>query len=277
VVKPVILLLKTDDLEYAKKVQQYLKSHKVDCTFLSEESWYSIVLLNDWDHQFASKLINNLKEEQLENKTYNINYVINNSKSYQEYLTKLKNYPLTCVVIAIVILVYLFQFFFPNEVFGLLFFDFALIKEGEVWRLLTPAFMHKDFFHIAFNLVLFTFFATLIERYISFGKLLLLIVSAGIIGNLSQYIANDYHGNFLGLSGVVYATIAYMAIISRSKFFLNQNLVPAGILKVSVLIIVFELLFSSTVANACHIVGLAVGLILGVYDFIMLNRAMIKK
>src|SRR6476620_4954065 len=80
------------------------------------------------------------------------------TESLREFL---RFYPIVSFIIAIHILLYLFTIlpFFPNHWFYETFSGVNLyIMEGELWRLITPTFLHSGFSHMLFNsfaLVLF--------------------------------------------------------------------------------------------------------------------------
>lgn len=88
------------------------------------------------------------------------------------------------------------------------------IFSGEVWRLLSPVFLHGDLIHIAFNAVMIYQFGGSVELRKSWREYALLFALTGIAGNLAQYLisGNPFFG---GLSGVVYGLLAYIWIKGR--------------------------------------------------------------
>lgn len=173
-------------------------------------------------------------------------------------------------------IVWIAQVFFDSDnrgvIFNTLCFDNQLIKEQyELWRLISPIFLHFSFWHIAFNLVIFIVFASKIEQCLGKTKLIFLLVSSAAIGNISQYIANDFNGNFGGISGVVNALIAYVSIVSLAKNIpANFKSIP-GLLLVIIIFVFINLIFNFGVANACHVAGIIVGAIIGLVDYQSLN------
>ena len=143
-----------------------------------------------------------------------------------------------------------------------------LLKQGEVWRLFTPIFLHFGFLHIIFNLVLFVFFARQIEQKEGSFNLLSHILILALISNLAQFwfSADQLFG---GLSGVVYGVMAYcwlINILRKQMFFV----VPQGLMVASIIMIALSLLgmfslFGMSIANWAHILGLLTGLLLAVW------------
>ena len=142
---------------------------------------------------------------------------------------------------------------------------FALFKQGQLWRLITPIFLHFSLMHIAFNLVLFSFFARQIEVKeggVNLGSDILLLA---LISNLSQFYAMSDQ-LFGGISGVVYGLMAYCWMVNvLQKKHLYQ--VPQGLMLISLFMMgmgfigVFNI-FGIAVANWAHVSGLVGGIVL---------------
>jgi GlpG protein len=147
------------------------------------------------------------------------------------------------------------------------------IRRGEVWRLVTPAFMHVDPLHLVFNMIWFYLFGSQIERRLGATRLLLVIAVTAVLSNAAQGLAPTDWGQmsgthrFLGLSGVVYGLLGYVWIKSMhdpgSGLFVSGSTV--GFLVVWLLLGVVGVLasFGMPVANMAHVVGLLAGLGLG--------------
>lgn len=158
------------------------------------------------------------------------------------------------------------------------------IREGEVWRILSPAIMHKDFMHIAFNLGWFYLLGLQIERRLGsclYGRLrfLLLIASLAIFSNIAQYLMGGSF--FLGLSGVVAGLGGF--IWSRQKHFPEERYplqrqtalfmayFIASMVVLGVVAFVLQAFFSIqvafSIANTAHVSGALLGLMLGRLPF----------
>jgi GlpG protein len=149
------------------------------------------------------------------------------------------------------------------------------VASGQVWRLVTPIFLHGDWLHLFFNVLLFMALAGQVEAVRGSRRLLLLILVLAVLSNLAQYYLgatlnqlqpdrsrNPFPGNFGGLSGVVYGLFGY--IWAKSK--LEPQLGLGTSLQTTVILVGWFfvcLFFLSNVANGAHFGGVAVGLLLG--------------
>lgn len=141
----------------------------------------------------------------------------------------------------------------------------AFAAQGELWRLLTPAFLHFGIMHIAFNLAIFAFVGRRIEGLLGHGTMVLVVLITGVLSNASQALWNP-DSTFGGLSGVCYGVVAYGWLASRRQGMQVWQL-PAGLMPAMLIMLV---LFSTGVteplglfvANAAHWGGLFSGLLL---------------
>ena len=145
-----------------------------------------------------------------------------------------------------------------------------VVADFQVWRVLTPIFLHFGIIHILFNLVMFEAFARPIERHFGAWKIGYIILTIALVSNILQFIflqsglgANAIFG---GLSGVVYGVIGYMGVLSRRQDLPSDLRLPPGLLLVSAIFIGIGFLFSG-IANICHLGGLLVGMALALVDF----------
>lgn len=152
---------------------------------------------------------------------------------------------------------------------------FEKLREGEVWRLITPIFMHRGLLHILFNMAWLWILGRQIEERIGVMRMLLLILITGVISNICQYIMGGPF--FLGFSGVVVGMAGF--IWSRQKIAAWEGYPLQRTTAFFVLIFVIAMfaleLFSfamqifgrseltANIANTAHIVGGLVGLGLG--------------
>ena len=92
----------------------------------------------------------------------------------------------------------------------------ASIRKFEVWRLVTPIFIHYGLMHIVLNMIwLYSFGAPIEDRRGSLFLLLLVLVLA-ITSNIGQAIEvglRESGALFGGMSGVGYGLFAYMAYL----------------------------------------------------------------
>ncbi len=135
------------------------------------------------------------------------------------------------------------------------------VMHGEVWRLLTPIFLHFGVPHILFNLLALKDLGSAIERGASTRLLLGLVIVSGVLSNLGQFaFAGPFFG---GMSGVVYALLGFVWMKAKfdpaSGFHLSRQ-------TVIMMIGWFFLCMTGAlghVANYAHGFGLGVGMIWG--------------
>src|SRR5207248_3914252 len=131
---------------------------------------------------------------------------------------------------------------------------------GEIWRLITPIFIHFGPIHLIFNLYWLRDLGTAIER--RKGKLMLiaLVLAGGLLGNIGQSFSGPSFG---GMSGVVYALFGYVWM--KGKFEPWEGLgAPSSTVSIMLLWLVLCIVgIIPGVANTAHVVGLLVGVIPG--------------
>jgi len=131
------------------------------------------------------------------------------------------------------------------------------IRQGQIWRLVTPIFIHLTFPHILFNLVCLRDLGSVIESRLSSLRLLLLVVVIAAICNLAGYLIAG--GGFAGMSGVVYGLAAYIWV--RAKFDpstrLYLNPITLGILLIWFFVCLIGIL--GPMINVAHLAGLVAG------------------
>lgn len=145
----------------------------------------------------------------------------------------------------------------PRMSYGL-----SKVKSGEVWRLITPVFMHGSFFHLFFNSWWLLTFGAMIEARKSSGYLMALVLVSGVLSNLLQYFVSG-SPFFLGFSGVNYGLFGYIWMKGRYAGQEGMGL-PKG--TVIFLLIWFFLCFTNLlgpIANWAHAGGLIVGVLWG--------------
>ena len=92
------------------------------------------------------------------------------------------------------------------------------INAGQLWRLITPVFLHGSLMHIFFNMYALLSVGTLLERHFGHGRFLLLYFLGAFSGNVLSYLFTQ--GYSVGASTAVFGLIAAEAIF----FYQNREL-----------------------------------------------------
>lgn len=135
------------------------------------------------------------------------------------------------------------------------------VKSGEVWRLLTPMFIHFGVLHIVFNMIWLKDIGSAIEHRDGSKLFVAMVVVTALCSNIGQYLWSG--PAFGGMSGVVYGLFGYVAVRSllapRSGYYMpGQTVLIMLAWFVACLLGVIP-----HVANAAHGYGLLVGVIWG--------------
>lgn len=139
------------------------------------------------------------------------------------------------------------------------------LSRGEVWRLLTPIFLHFGIIHLLFNMLGVWIFGQRLEWFMRWWQFVLLIVFSGIVANLAQYFWTGM-SNFGGMSGVIYAFVGFILVAQRLTPHPLLN-VPGNVLGFMLFWLVLcmtgivDLFMSGGIANANHVGGLLAGMI----------------
>jgi len=135
------------------------------------------------------------------------------------------------------------------------------ISQGQIWRMITPIFIHFGFFHILFNMLWLRDLGSMIEQRQSPWILAALVLVVAAISNLGQFLVSG--PMFGGMSGVVYGLLGYIWIRGKNDPASGLFVHPQT---VTMMIIWFFLCLTGligNVANTVHGIGLATGIIWG--------------
>jgi len=144
--------------------------------------------------------------------------------------------------------------------------NFDAISRGQVWRLITPAFIHFGWMHIAFNTLWLIDFGRTIERAQGGFRLVALFLVFALLSNLTQAIFAEQL--FGGMSGVIYGLLGYCFIFNKRLPGSLPCVPPAlfGFMVIWLLLCMSGLvtmLGFGDIANAAHVAGLLSGLAVG--------------
>lgn len=137
------------------------------------------------------------------------------------------------------------------------------IMHGQIWRLITPIFIHLSILHILFNMLWFKDLGYLIE--FKFGKkdLITLIGISGVLSNLLQYCISG--PQFGGMSGVLYAMLGYVWVYKKIHEEFDYALPGRDITMMVGWLLLCLTGLLGPIANGAHAGGLFIGMLYAVY------------
>lgn len=164
---------------------------------------------------------------------------------------------------------------FKPEVFqnilSLFFFNtpqgapFESLKQGELWRLVTPIFLHFNFFHILFNGMWIKELGKIIENEKGSPMFLSFTLVVAIFSNTLQYLASG--PQFGGLSGLVYGLLGYLWVYGSLREGEGFRLPKRDVtLMVGWYFLCLTGLIGN-IANIAHGAGLAAGMFWGLFPW----------
>ena len=149
------------------------------------------------------------------------------------------------------------------------------VRQGQVWRLVTPILLHFSPTHLLFNMLALVYWGSVLESRYGTGRFLLMVLGLAVVTNLAQYFLGRglvwENGHLLcitstqfgGMSGVIYGLFGFLWYKTRYR--------PQSDLRLPTAVIVIGLAWFvlcwtgalGPIANVAHTAGLAVGWLLG--------------
>ena len=136
------------------------------------------------------------------------------------------------------------------------------VRGGQIWRLLTPAFIHFGVPHLVFNMLGMQSLGSAVEAQNGRRFYLVLLLVLALASNLVQYIVSGPF--FGGMSGVLYGLFAYIWLRSvcdpASGFYMPRQ-------TIIIALVWFAACFTGLlgpIADSAHTAGLIVGAIWGI-------------
>jgi GlpG protein len=135
------------------------------------------------------------------------------------------------------------------------------IRHGEIWRLVTPIFLHFSILHIVLNVLWLRDLGSMIEGRQNSVLFLVMTLVLAVGSNLAQY----FYGGpmFGGLSGVVYGLLGYIWI--RGKLDPGSGLFvqPSTVVMMIIWFFFCFTPWAGAIANGAHTAGLLMGMAWG--------------
>ncbi len=149
------------------------------------------------------------------------------------------------------------------------------IQEGQIWRAVTPIFLHGDLIHLIFNMLWLIFLGTQLEERLPKSRFFALILILAALSNTAQYTMTGPF--FIGFSGVACGMVGFIHARQKRAPWEAYMLTPStysfvfffvlALVALSVATFFLEWFVGYTIplgfANTAHISGLVAGLFLG--------------
>lgn len=172
------------------------------------------------------------------------------------------------LIVLSVLTTFLIQFMALGEVMSYLSFSeyygrsFPEIASGQLWRIVTPIFIHGGLLHLGFNMLWLYQLGGMIEgeegsRYF----LLMVLIFAGLC-NTAQYLVSG--PLFGGMSGVVYGLLGYIWMMSRYSA-RQYAIQPQTVVFMLIWMLICLVGIIPNVANTQHVVGFGCGTAFGFF------------
>lgn len=150
------------------------------------------------------------------------------------------------------------------------------LKKGEVYRLITPIFLHFSWLHLIFNMYALYTLGGLIESRRGIIWFVLFVFITGVFSNAMQFYfptlfdLNAPKGRFIGaalfggMSGVDFALFGYLVAKTLYAPEPGLHLPKDAIISMLVWLAICMTGMIGSIANTAHVAGLASGFVIGV-------------
>ncbi|WP_127717276.1 rhomboid family intramembrane serine protease [Halobacteriovorax sp. HLS] len=176
--------------------------------------------------------------------------------------------PVTMVVVAFCIGIFILgDYKIVPELYTLMqlspdfFTDFNIMN---VWKLVTPVFIHFGIIHILFNMMWMKDLGKVVEAQRGGNFLIFFIFLVGAFSNAAQFFSIG--PNFGGMSGVIYGLLGYLWMNKRFNKNSEYSLAKQDIyIMVGWFFLCLSGALSFSIANMAHAMGLSLGMLVGIF------------
>jgi GlpG protein len=153
------------------------------------------------------------------------------------------------------------------------------IRHGQIWRLVTPIFIHYGIMHLLLNMWWLYLLGGAIEGRRGRIRYLLLVLAVAVVSNTAQYFLGNLASGeplaslprsvrFGGMSGVVYGLLGYVWMKARFQPEMGLSIDSTNLTLMIVFLFLcmtplIHIFIAGNVANAAHVAGLLMGMFLG--------------
>ena len=136
------------------------------------------------------------------------------------------------------------------------------ILAGEIWRTATALTLHADLLHVLGNAVGFAVFGTAVFRIFGPGAGSLLVLFAGVVGNLANALLHGAHHHSVGFSTAVFAAIGILSGVQFARA-RRRRTTRAWLPLAAALGLLAMLGMGERADLSAHLLGLVAGVLVG--------------
>lgn len=136
--------------------------------------------------------------------------------------------------------------------------NLLIVQSGEVWRLISAAFLHVSLIHLLVNMYSLVIIGTQVETFIGKFKFLFVYLISAICGNLLSLIFNEANIVSVGASGAIFGLMGALLYFGYHYRLYLSEAIKTQIIPVIVLNLLLGFMVNG-VDNAAHIGGLIGG------------------
>ena len=143
----------------------------------------------------------------------------------------------------------------------------ASVAKGEVWRLISPIFIHMDGIHLLFNMLMLTSIGTAVEKVMGTWRIALMVLVLAVFSNCAEAFFGPSL-KFGGMSGVLYGLAGFTWMLSARAPQMGLTMPSSTAMLLGGWLLLGVLMASSQdsalrMANWAHGGGLLAGIIMG--------------
>lgn len=184
------------------------------------------------------------------------------SKEYEKVF-RLKNNWVTGFILIVNVLMFIIatvgSWTGKFDLYTMLSLNRFYVRHGEVYRLITSAFMHENVFHLIMNMYALFIIGRQVESYIGKTKYALVYFFSALIGSLLSCITHDNLSWSLGASGAIFGLMGALIYFGYHYRLYLDNALKTQIIPIVILNLGIGFMFEN-IDNAAHIGGLVGGL-----------------
>lgn len=135
--------------------------------------------------------------------------------------------------------------------------NILLVKSGEIWRLLTCAFLHGSFIHFLVNMYSLAIVGTQVETFIGKSKFVMIYIISAIGGSLMSLIFNASNIISIGASGAIFGLMGALLYFGYHYRLYLSEAMRNQIIPIIAINLIISFIWGFD--NAAHIGGLIAG------------------